>query len=216
MYTMNHSPLFICLIICLSVGFFACAPQPEGPLPVLGFTKVEDGDTSRHTIPAFSFINQDSQTVTNSTFSDKAYVVDFFFTSCPTICPIMTQNMLGLYEAYADEPRLVFLSHTIDPARDTVAKLKHYATNLGVDGQRWHFVTGHKDSLYAIADDYFNIVVEDPTLPDGFDHSGRFVLVDANGYIRSYCNGTQPNEVGAFKKDIENLLHEMEDPDTGH
>lgn len=185
-------------------------------LPVLSKEETEEGKTVYKSIPDFAFINQDSQLVTPATFEDKAYVADFFFTSCPTICPIMTQNMLELYRSFSDEPRLAFLSHTIDPARDTVGQLKHYATNLGVRDQRWHFVTGHKDSLYAIADDYFNIVVEDPTLPDGFDHSGRFVLVDAQGYIRSYCNGTQSEEVAAFQKDIETLLHEMEDTNTAH
>ncbi|MEQ8703634.1 MAG: SCO family protein [Phaeodactylibacter sp.] len=175
-----------------------------------------EGATVYKSIPDFRFINQDSQVVTPATFSDKAYVADFFFTSCPTICPIMAQNMLSLYNDFEGEERLAFLSHTIDPARDTVGQLKHYATNLGVTDQRWQFVTGNKDSLYAIADDYFNVVVEDPTLPDGFDHSGRFVLVDEQGYIRSFCNGTDPTAVAAFKKDIETLLHEMENANSTH
>ncbi len=190
--------------------------EPNDTLPILSKEENAEGQTVYKTIPDFAFINQDSQLVTPATFEGKAYIADFFFTSCPTICPIMAQNMRGLYEAYADEPRLAFLSHTIDPARDTVAKLKHYAINLGVEDERWHFVTGHKDSLYAIADDYFNVVVEDPTLPDGFDHSGRFVLIDPRGYIRSYCNGTRADEVEVFKNDIENLLHEMEDPSAAH
>lgn len=204
------------LLPFLLVVFATLSCEPNDSLPILSKAENAEGQTVYKSIPDFTFVNQDSQLVTPATFEGKAYVADFFFTSCPTICPIMAQNMLELYEAYADEPRLAFLSHTIDPARDTVAKLKHYATNLGVDDQRWHFVTGPKDSLYAIADEYFNVVVEDPTLPDGFDHSGRFVLIDPRGYIRSYCNGTQPNEVEAFKKDIENLLHEMENPDTAH
>lgn len=198
--------LFALLLLSLSLP--GCVQNDT--LPILSTEKDEKGNTTNKTIPDFRFVNQDSVIVTPATFRGKAYIADFFFTSCPTICPIMTKNMLGLYKAYEDEPRLAFLSHTIDPARDTVGRLKDYAANLGVNDQRWHFVTGPKDSLYAIADDYFNVVVEDPTLPDGFDHSGRFVLIDANGFIRSFCNGTQAEEVATFKKDIETLLHEME------
>lgn len=187
----------------------SCQNQPG--LPVLSKEKTVEGKTVYETIPNFRFLNQDSQWVTPQTFAGKAYVADFFFTSCPTICPIMTKNMLELYREFEGESRLRFLSHTIDPARDSVARLKAYASNIGVDDQRWHFVTGKKDSLYAIADDYFNVVIEDPNLPDGFDHSGRFVLVDPQGHIRAYCNGTKAEEVQSFKEDIKTLLNEMED-----
>lgn len=202
------------LVFTLCLALAGC--QESSQLPILSKEQSAEGETVYQSIPDFKFVNQDSQLITPETFAHKAYVADFFFTSCPTICPIMAQNMLELYQHFEGEERLLFLSHTIDPARDTVAQLKHYATNLGVDDSRWHFVTGHKDSLYAIADDYFNVVVEDPTLPDGFDHSGRFVLVDAKGYIRAYCNGTDKSAVEAFQKDIETLLHEMENATTPH
>ncbi len=193
---------------------FSCQSQPE--LPILSKEKTVDGAQVYETIPDFRFINQDSQWVTPETFAGKAYVADFFFTSCPTICPIMKQHMLELYQAFEGEERLRFLSHTIDPNRDSVARLKTYADNIGVNDQRWHFVTGEKDSLYAIADDYFNVVIEDPKLPDGFDHSGRFVLIDPDGHIRAYCNGTKADEVQAFQQDIKILLHEMEDATSDH
>ena len=204
------------LLLTFLSFLFVAGCRESTSLPILSKEETPEGETVYKSIPDFRFVNQDSQFVTPATFSDRAYVADFFFTSCPTICPIMAQHMLQLYEHFEGEERLAFLSHTIDPARDTVARLKNYARNLGVNDNRWYFVTGHKDSLYAIADDYFNVVVEDPTLPDGFDHSGRFVLVDPNGYIRAYCNGTDKTAVAAFKKDIETLLHEMEDPTTGH
>ncbi|NRA50294.1 MAG: SCO family protein [Phaeodactylibacter sp.] len=202
--------------IFLFASFTILACNKHSGLPILSKEVNADGETIYKAVPDFRFINQDSVEVTNRTFANTAYVADFFFTSCPTICPIMAQNMLTLYHDFDGTAKLAFLSHTIDPARDTVGRLKHYANNLGVMDNRWHFVTGTKDSLYAIADDYFNVVVEDPTLPDGFDHSGRFVLVDTQGFIRAYCNGTNEAEVLEFKKDIETLLHEMEESATDH
>jgi protein SCO1/2 len=187
----------------------ACNSGPK-PLPILNKRVEVKGEMQPQRIPEFEFVNQDSQLITRSTFADKAYVADFFFTSCPTICPIMTQNMLRIYHEFEEDSRLLLLSHTIDPERDTVGKLYHYARNIGVSSEKWHFVTGAKDSLYAIADDYFNVVVEDPTLPGGFDHSGRLVLIDADGHIRSYCNGTDDQEVNRFINDIQRLLDEME------
>ncbi|MCB0558262.1 MAG: SCO family protein [Phaeodactylibacter sp.] len=168
-----------------------------------------DGQMVYAQIPDFAFIGQDSNLVTNATFAGKAYVADFFFTSCPTICPIMTKNMLKIYERFRDSTNLLLLSHTIDPKRDTVGRLHQYAHNLGVDSGKWFFVTGNKDSLYEIADDYFNVVIEDPTLPAGFDHSGRFVLVDPQKHIRAYCQGTDSVAVKKFMEDIETLLDEI-------
>ncbi|HKK79301.1 MAG TPA: SCO family protein [Phaeodactylibacter sp.] len=193
----------------LIVGVAACDSDPE-PLPVLNKRVEIEGQMRPQRIPEFTFINQDSQLVTRETFAGKAYVADFFFTSCPTICPIMTRNMLKIYRQFEEEDRLLLLSHTIDPGRDSVGQLHHYAENIGVSSGKWHFVTGQKDSLYAIADDYFNVVVEDPTLPGGYDHSGRLVLIDTAGHIRAYCNGTNDEEVQQFIKDIQRLLHEME------
>lgn len=179
----------------------------EATLPVLS-PKGEDGQYQP--IPEFRFLNQDSQWVTPETFAGKAYVADFFFTSCPTICPTMARNMLRIQERFQDETRLLLLSHTIDPKRDTVERLRHYAENLGALPGKWHFVTGDKDQLYGIAEDYFNIVVEDPTLPDGFDHSARFVLVGPQRRIRAYCTGTDTQAVDEFMNAIETLLHEMD------
>jgi len=175
-------------------------------LPILGEKLIEGTDTLYHTIPEFSFINQEGQEVTLATFEDKIYVVDFFFVSCPTICPVVKAQMLRVLEAYQDEDRLVFLSHTIDPKRDTVERLKKYADNLGVGAPKWHFVTGDKEKLHGIASSYFSIAYEDATAPGGFDHSGRLILIDQNKRIRSYCDGTDPKSVDQFIKDIGILL----------
>lgn len=179
------------------------------PLPILGEVDVVDGDTIRHKIPPFDFINQDSQSVTNATFSDKAYVADFFFISCPTICPKTTKQMLRIHDEFKSNPKLELVAHTIDPKRDNVEALSNYSRNLGVTSDKWHFVTGDKDELYEIADDYFSIAIEDPDAPGGFDHSGRLILVDKDGHVRSFCNGTEPSDVDRFMEDIENLLNEM-------
>lgn len=196
------------IITILAFLLPGCQP-PEKKLPILSKGKEIDGQMRYDQIPDFAFIGQDSNLVTNATFAGKAYVADFFFTSCPTICPIMTWNMLRIYERFQDSAELLLLSHTIDPKRDSVGRLEQYARNLGVNPDKWFFVTGNKDELYGIADDYFNIVIEDPTLPDGFDHSGRFILVDPQGHIRAYCQGTDSLEVEKFIKDIEILLDEI-------
>ena len=179
-------------------------------LPILGNQEIVNGDTIFHTVPDFAFVNQDSQLVTNATFANKIYVTDFFFTSCPTICPKMKKQMLRLYENYRDDDRILLLSHSIDTKRDTVGKLRSYAAGLGVSSDKWLFVTGDKDQIFEIADDYFSIAKDDPNAPGGFDHSGRFILVDKNRRIRSFCDGTDPASVDQFMEDIDRLLAQEE------
>ena len=186
---------------------FACQQKKE-PLPILSKKIIIDKELAYETIPDFTFLNQDSNWISNADFTNKIYIADFFFTSCPTICPKMTQEMLRIYDRFEQTEELLLLSHTIDPKRDSVSKLSHYAKNLGVTSDKWHFVTGEKDELYQIADYYYNKVIEDQNLPDGFDHSSRFILVDQNRLIRAYCNGTSKEEVDEFINKIERLLHE--------
>ncbi|MCB9266508.1 MAG: SCO family protein [Lewinellaceae bacterium] len=197
------------LPILMVAAILSGCQREEKRLPILSKGKEIDGKMAYSQIPDFTFIGQDSNRVTNATFAGKAYVADFFFTSCPTICPIMARNMLKIYERFQDSTELLLLSHTIDPRRDSVARLAQYARNLGVRSDKWFFVTGNKDEIYEIADDYFNVVIEDPTLPAGFDHSGRLVLVDPQRHIRAYCQGTDSVAVRKFMVDIETLLHEI-------
>ncbi|MDZ4683040.1 MAG: SCO family protein [Saprospiraceae bacterium] len=198
--------LFIALLAAL---VFSCnLPEVPKNLPMYGFHDVDPatGDTIYHTIPDFSFLNQDSVAVTNATFAGKAYVADFFFTSCPTICPKVKQQMMRLYERYRNDDRLLLLSYTIDPKRDTVGKLRDFAGRMGVSSDKWHFVTGDKDKIYALADDYMSIATENPDAPGGFDHSGWLLLIDKDRHIRAYCNGTKAEEVTKFMDDIDWLL----------
>ncbi len=193
------------LAVSLLIGGCAQDDQPQ-PLPYLGQHEVNGQDTVYHTIPEFTFINQDSNLVTNATFEGKAYVADFFFISCPTICPKVKKQMLRIFDRYQGNDELMLLSHTIDPKRDTVERLKSYANNLGVDNGQWQFVTGDKDEIYGIADDYMSIAKEDPDAPGGFDHSGWILLIDKQGRIRSFADGTKPEKVDQLLADIEWLL----------
>jgi len=188
--------------------FVSCQPPAPNSLPILGQREAVDGDTVYHTIPDFSFIDQDSNVVTNATFAGKAYVADFFFIHCPTICPKTTKQMLRIYERFDTNDGLLLLAHTVDPERDTVAALRRYAHNLNAVSSKWHFVTGDEDAIYEIADDYFSVALKDPDSPGGFDHSGRLILVDKNRHIRSFCNGTDPEDVDRFMGDIQLLLDE--------
>ncbi|MCB0571706.1 MAG: SCO family protein [Phaeodactylibacter sp.] len=198
-------------LIALAALMASCGKgeQAQQPLPILGDNKVNGSDTLYHQIPDFAFVDQDSNLVTNATFDGKAYVADFFFTSCPTICPKVKKQMLRLYDKYQGDNRLMLLSYSIDPKRDTVGRLKVYAENLGVSANRWHFVTGDKDKTYQLAEDYLSIAREDPNAPGGFDHSGWLLLVDKNRHIRSFCDGTDPEKVDRFMKDIDWLLAHM-------
>lgn len=196
------------ILLAFALAVFACQ-APEQKLPILGERDVVNGDTIYPTIRNFAFIDQDSQLVTNETFADKVYVADFFFISCPTICPKTTKQMLRIYQHFKNDDRVLQLAHSIDTKRDTVARLNLYARNLGVASKKWHFVTGNKDEIYKIADDYFSIAREDPSAPGGYDHSGRLILVDKNRHVRSYCDGTDPEDVDRFMKDIDLLLAEQ-------
>lgn len=213
--TMKQFFIFCMTILSISsCSFEANQGNEREVLPYLGNRDVVDGDTIYHKVPDFSFINQDSQIITNETFENKAYVVDFFFISCPTICPKLTAQMLRIHDYFEGNDEVMLLSHSIDTKRDTVERLKNYAENLGVESGNWHFVTGDHDAIYEIADEYFSVAIVNPDAPGGFDHSGRLILVDKNRHIRSFCNGTEPESVDRFMKDIELLLNEDKDSET--
>lgn len=209
---MRHTTFFLSFVGVMTflLSMNSCQPINDGPLPILGIPDIsESGDTTNHTIPEFRFIDQDSNIVTKETFRNKIYVADFFFTSCPSICPTMTRQMKRIYENFEDEDQLMFLSHSIDTRYDTVPVLKAYSEKLHIDDHKWRFVTGEKSEIMGIANDYFNVAYEDPDAPGGYDHSGKFILVDTNGHIRSFCQGTDPEEVADFMKDIQKLLKEV-------
>lgn len=201
--------ILLSIVVALFLGGYACTNPNIGTksLPLLGKHKISDnGDTTYHVIPPFEFMNQDSQIVNNATFEDKIYIVDFFFISCPTICPKVKKQMLRLYDKYENNDKVRFLSHTIDIKHDTIPRLKNYAQSLGVSAPKWNFVTGEKDKIYGIAEDYMSIAIEDPEAPGGFDHSGWLIVVDENRHIRTFCNGTKAEEADRLMEDIDWLL----------
>lgn len=205
---MKTKNLTILIFSLPALLFFSGCAKQNNALPYLGERQVVNGDTLYHRIPDFHFIDQDSQTITPQTFTRKIYIADFFFTSCPSICPKVKKQMLRIYDSYREDDRLLILSHSIDTRRDSVPRLKVYAQNLEVSGDKWHFVTGNKDSIFNIANAYFVSAMEDPSAPGGFDHSGRIILVDKDRHVRSWCNGTDPEDVDRFMDDIEALLDE--------
>jgi protein SCO1 len=203
---------YFLFLIPLSIFTFSCETnnKVDERLPIIGERQgiTPAGDTIYPTIRSFEFTNQNNQKVNNATFENKIYVVDFFFTHCPTICPKVTAQMLRVHDRFKDSSGVVLLSHTIDPKNDTIGRLKEYSMKLGVDAPKWHFVTSEQDSIYAIADDYFSIAKVSPNSPGGFDHSGRLILVDKKRQVRAFCDGTDAKDVDRFMGDIVKLLKE--------
>lgn len=191
-------------IIGLAIIINACQPKK---LPILGNRDFVNGDSVYHTIPDFTFVDQDSNVVTNKTYENKIYVTDFFFTTCPTICPVMKTQMLRIYDKFKDNPQVGILSHTIDPRHDSVAVLKAYAKRLGVSGNFWHFVTGNRDKIYELGQrDYYVTAGKDSTAPGGIIHSGAFILVDKKRRIRGMYDGTKEDQVSRLMRDMDVLL----------
>lgn len=165
-------------------------------------------DTIFNPLPEFEFTNQMGKTVNNETFKGKAFVADFFFTSCPGICPKMTRNMLKVYDAFPND-ELMFLSHSVDPKRDTVQKLRSYAEKIGINSdERWNFVTGPKEDISRMAETYMVIAYEDSTVSGGFEHGGQFILVDKNQFVRGFYVGTDEESVDKLIADLKLLLEE--------
>jgi len=194
-----------------------CFKQAENQLPILGRHEyIENAaggtDTLYHEINTFRFVDQDSAFVTNDSFKDKLYVADFFFTTCPSICPIMKVQMLRVYEKYKDNDQVALLSHSIDPDYDQVPVLKSYADRLEVESDKWHFITGEKEEIYNMAQtSYYVATRENPQAPGGYEHSGAFILVDANRHIRGTYDGTDPESVNKLLNDIDILLDELKE-----
>lgn len=162
---------------------------------------------SFHQISSFNLVNQNGQYISEATFNGKIYVADFFFTSCPGICPKMTDNMGVLQEAFLADDDVLLLSHSVTPERDSVAVLKRYAVEKGVVSDKWHLVTGIQAEIYRLGrKDYF--VEEDLGVnkrPDDFLHTENFVLIDKNRHIRGIYNGLNKAAIQQLIADIKTL-----------
>jgi protein SCO1/2 len=178
-------------------------------LPILGERYVDDNqDTVYHNIADFAFVNQVGDTIRKEDMAGKIYVADFFFTTCPTICPVMKKEMLRVYEQFKGDPNFRILSHSIDPTHDTQAVLKDYAEKLGVpDAATWNFLTGDQEKIFEIGQtSYMTTTMADELEPGGFLHSGAFLLVDQQGRIRGVYDGTKTEQVDRLLADIPKLL----------
>lgn len=197
------------LFIAVAILVVSCS-ETERKLPVFGRPTIVGNDTIHSTIAPFSFISQDSLIVTGKTFDNKIYIADFIFISCPSICPLMTVEMKKVYDHYETNPNVYFLSHTIDPENDSVPRLKAYTDNLGIDGKKWFFVTGEKDSIYSMADNsYFATAYADEAAPGGYVHSGGLLLIDKQKQLRGIYDGTNPIETERLIAEIDILLKEQ-------
>ena len=170
-------------------------------------------------VPAFKLTNQDNKTISDKDYLGKVYVVEFFFSTCPTICPKMNGSMLQLQNEFYGNPNFGIASITIDPAKDTPQVLKEHANLLGVKHYNWHFLTGDKEYIYSLANKGFNLYAgENNKVAGGFEHSGLFALIDKDGKIRCrkdaqgnpilYYDGLEASGVEAIKEDIKKLLEE--------
>jgi protein SCO1/2 len=162
-------------------------------------------------IQPFSFLDQDNVRITNKNVQGKVYIAEFFFTTCPGICPKLNTNLKPVYEKYKNQPDFLILSHTVNPGTDSVSRLKHYADSLGVNSKTWIFLTGPKDSLYLAA--RLSYLLDDPKnnispIDEQFIHTQFFALVDKKGQVRSIIDGLKKEELAEMDLQIAELLKE--------
>ncbi len=199
------------LLFLFSILLFSCNSENNDSLPIYGsktvvtnpFDNYNVGDTIYHHIPNFQLLNQDSILKKKSDFDNKILLVDFFFVNCPTICPIMTSNMIDIVDDFSDFSELEFLSFTVNPENDKPTVLKSYVKSKHIDDGKWSFLTGDKDHLYDVA--YYGFLanaMEDDNAPGGFLHSSLFFLVDTKGRIRGIYDGVSDEEVEKCKQDL--------------
>lgn len=201
------------LLSILLISSWGCEDhRTSDSLPILGETSVDPstGSLIYYQAPSFSFIDQLNQGISEEDFEGKVYVVDFFFTSCPTICPQMTNHLKLVQDHFLGEKRLGIISYSIDPKYDTPERLAAYADRYGVDQERWSLLTGYETDVFELAKDY-KVSAFDDTMGDerNIIHDGTFVLIDAKRRIRGYYDGLKKAEVKRLIGDIELLLKSM-------
>ena len=207
--------LLILSVIIISV--FYSILNVEKPLPVYQPSKVnfEMVDSTiqhvskYHKIANFSLINQNGKTITQNDYKDKIYVADFFFTTCQTICPIMTDHMAKIQKEILNDKEVMLLSYSVTPKIDSVAQLKRYAIEKGVNDTKWNLVTGDKKQIYELARKSYLAVKTDGN-GDEYDmiHTENFMLIDKKRQIRGYYDGTKPEDIERLLNDIKILKKE--------
>lgn len=208
--------LFITLLllsgIIITLFYNALKPQKTLPVyqPAMVNTELVDSNIQYikkyHTIANFKLINQNGDTITQNNYKDKIYIADFFFTTCPSICPIMTGNMVKIQEQIINDNDVMLLSHSVTPAIDSVAQLKKYALEKGVIDSKWNLVTGNKKHIYELARKSYLAVKEDGNGGE-YDmiHTENFILVDKDRRIRGFYDGTDTEEMEKLLSDLKLL-----------
>jgi protein SCO1/2 len=203
--------ILISFFIVLGVAFLSyyysvsTEKKRRSALPVIG-------NEQNHHISEFSFTNQDGKTITNADIADKIVVVEYFFATCKGICPKMNENLAKVYKVFKGNKNVMFLSHTVDPKKDTVAALKAYSLHFDADPLQWMFLTGDKQKLYDMARYSYLISAEDDTtgvsIDKDFIHDNHYILVDNHGRIRGFYDGLEDEGVKKIVSDIKTLIEE--------
>lgn len=209
--------MFWIVLLALStviIFLFYNALQPKKILPVYQPSMVDRElvdstlyfKKKYHTIANFELINQNGEKITQKNYKDKIYVADFFFTTCPSICPIMTKNMAEIQQAILDDDDVLLLSHSVTPVIDSVPQLKKYALEKGVIDRKWNLVTGDKKQIYELArKSYLAVKNDGDGGPYDMIHTENFILVDKERRIRGFYDGTDPKEIAKLLEDLEIL-----------
>jgi protein SCO1/2 len=208
-------PLVIIVVIGIAITYFMISKpkplkvfNPADINPQLVDKEVQDIQ-KLHRVGVFNLTDQNGKTVTENDFKNKIYITDFFFVTCPTICPKMATQMQRVYAEFKSNDNILFLSHTVMPEKDSVSVLKEYADKIGVNDNKWKFVTGDKKQIYNLArKTYFAAVSEGDGGPEDFVHTENFVLVDKEKRLRGFYDGTSEKDTDRLIKDIYTLLEE--------
>ena len=208
------------IISIIIMALFYNALQPKKTLtiyqPSMVNTDLVDSTVQHvkkyHTIADFSLTNQNGKTVTQKDYEGKIYIADFFFTTCPTICPIMTKNMATIQEDVKEDDDILLLSHSVTPDIDSVAQLKKYALEKGVIDAKWNLVTGDKKQIYELArKSYLAVLTDGDGGPFDMIHTENFILVDKERRIRGFYDGTKTEEIEKLMEDLEILKASYKD-----
>ncbi len=207
----NKTAIFLlCFFMVLGISFLAYYKKVSDEHKVSALPII-DADQNHH-IGAFSFVNQDGKIITNDDVKGKICVVEYFFTTCKSICPKMNENMEKVYKAFRGNNKVLILSHTVDPEEDTVGAMKAYSLRFDADASQWMFLTGDKKKLYDMARYSYLINAKEDTsgvkIEDDFIHDNHYSLVDGDGRIRGFYDGLQAGDIAKLIGDIKILLEE--------
>ncbi|WP_299337874.1 SCO family protein [uncultured Psychroserpens sp.] len=219
-YIKQFKVFFIVLLLvsAIIISIIYSILDVEKPLPIYQPNRVDASlvdstiqhKKKYHTIANFSLINQNGDTITQDTYENKIYVADFFFTTCQTICPIMTDQMYRVQQEIINDDEVMLLSHSVTPEIDSVAQLKKYALEKGVNDKKWNLVTGDRKQIYDLARKSYLVVKDDNSEDYGMVHTENFALIDKDKQIRGLYNGISPTSVDSLIQDIKRLKKEYQ------